>query len=368
MGPAGSVAVLVVASVASVATAEPLEPACVCSYMVVVPGPGAVVPRNAKLWVLDPTHMTAQLEGGGMVRDVEPTWDRFTHAMVFAPQLTPGHYHFHSNYFDTTFDVRDAVDTIGPRVPAVSSVSIVSGPGDAIALLSIHGHFDADTALVRVTIATNPPQIFTTVPSRLDLCETGLVARPGRVPVTVEALDVAGNPSLPVTIPVMVAATHAVPPTCHEHLTCGLGTLGTAIGRGLLSFLVFIFALAVRYARRRPLASAPKTVSLLVADQLARTVRLRGVLVMTAMVVLTPVAWAAYGPFALIGPCWVLVCFGEVVDASRIARLVDEPNAIATIGGRELMVRAGTRKTTLVVTDRAIRRASAAAVPAAKEV
>jgi hypothetical protein len=369
MGRAGSVAVLVVLGVASVAAAKPLEPACVCSHMIVVPERDAVVPQNAKLWVLDPTQLTVRLEGGGMVRNLELAWDPAVHAMAFTPQLTPGHYHFHSNYFDTTFDVRSGLDAIGPDVPAINGVSIVSGPGNAIALLSIQGRFDADTALVRVTIATNPPQIITTLPSRLDLCETGLSARPGLVQVTIEALDVAGNASLPVTIPVEVAAPdRGAPPSCHERFTCGLGNLGAAIGRGLLSLILFVGALAVRYARRRPLASAPAIVSLLVADELARGVRLRGALVMTAMVVLTPVAWAAYGAIALIGPCWVLVCLGEVVDASRIVRLVDAPNAIATIGGRELVVRSGTHKTTLVVTDRALRRASAAAVPAAKEV
>ena len=374
MGRCGVVA-LVVLAIAGSAAATPLREPCDCKEETrPVPRDGAVVPRNAKLWVLDQAYDSVQIQRVDSARhDAIPAeWDPKLGASVYTPtSLVPGRYAVSYERIPAgTFEVVDEIDTTPPARPELDRATLeIDAPRGRVDHLSVVGRFDRrDTAVIRITLDDGEShQILATTLDRLELCEPPLKTSAKSVRLTVEAIDYAGNVSPATTLELATTPSSGLPCIDH-HYGCGLGAAaGLLVGFILLMFVLCATAIAVfRRIHRGTSGEPPILVPNLVATALAKHARTRDGVVLVIVIGAVVAALSFFGEWASVGGVWALIRFSDYIVASRALALLDNGLAIAELYGTNLVVRHAGKQSAVLLSRGEIRDAHRAAVPTAK--
>jgi hypothetical protein len=360
----------------------------------VLPAEGSIdVPRNTRIWVLDPPVGPGAIEdgdatawrGNGVTEGGAQRFDldrlAGTHTYRFQVERGPS----------TQFVTRPGDDTAAPAPPAVRALALAVseyGPGTTpVVDVTLDAALDPDVVLLRVTLTSHDrtvsriltPQGLMTLGRAA--CNTELPFAAGdHVSVAISAIDLAGNESAPAVRAVEVGRAPASVPACARpyHVRCGLHLvalvyLGALVGVFLCSLLAFVWIVR----RRRAVHPGPiESVSLLVAEQLARWAQRRGGIIAAIGIVGVPALVAMdEGVFAIAST--IVGCVGlrgfcvarsvlQLIEpaAERRARLGDAAGpATAEVCGSALLVRSADDEAHLEITPRALAAARRHAVP-----
>lgn len=331
----------------------------------VAPAAGAVVPRNAKIWITGRSDVAPTIGG---VAVAVGGYDENTGVTRFTPQtLDTGPKHIYAMYRDEVITVEDRFDLTPPAAPRDVVPRVTIEPGtERVDRFVLQAVFDPETALVRITVegGNHPAKTITTTPQHLDLCRTGFEAGAGDVAITVQALDVAGNASPPVTVHavarIAMRAEHS-----DDGYRCGLGPMMIFWAKALLALIAAVIGLVVAVHRRVGASKRSTAVSSLVAEALVRRARtIDGVMVVVAIATLVA-ARTYYGGLGNMAAIWVVIRFRDYAVASRAIALIEQPLAAAELDHRNLIVSAAGKRAPVLLSRGLIRRAKLAAVPAA---
>lgn len=357
--------------------AHAIEPRrCACPQRIVLPSLGETnVPLNTKLWVLD--HSGAP--GSGSTNLNVSTVEGVAPGTLLAPntEYAPE---------GTRFTTGSEPDTTPPAAPAEVSVSILamSQPAEYMPIdsMMLYGIYDDDTALVRVDLFDGRrASTFYTTPSRLYVCAPGVSIAPGKIRVTVTALDLAGNASPPFTTEVTAEVGTGGPTITSddcgerprgaglrpEHFRCGNGSMALlllipVLAIGLLIGIVVVQLIRNARIRRTP----PVEVGLLVAEAVVRMM-LRGHLVASALGSVAIGVSLAFGSDGLALALAVIPFMGlsHALSCKLALRRLEHQGASAERRDTWLIVSDVSGKTRIRANERIFRGAVRAVLPAA---
>ena len=352
-------------------------PRCECASSFALPERGSIAPTNARIWVFDAPAIQGRLTSGTDTINLDgtPTGER---VVSFTPTLAPGAtYTFESEVASTAFTTGNGPDLVAPASPVVTSVSIDIGEvrrdgRGSITRMIFDGTFPADAPLVRITIEdTFGKVVFITTPSRHDLCDPALWVAPGKATVSFAALDLAGNESPAVTLPIEVVAKVSRLGPCSEgpRQQCSTGAMGAfmlgAVIVGGLAGMVLIFVWR-RVRGPRLDSRARESLSLLVAEHLARGARFRDGLATAIILAAIVGCWLDDARSAIFGVVGAIVFLAGFATAARALHLIELPSASAELRGSRMIVRSGSTSATINITSRGLARARRAAVPTSR--
>jgi hypothetical protein len=328
-------ALALLAALVSTATARP---ACACRTEVLLPKPGATgVPTNARFWRITPTTSTPDQRI--QVYELAPhtTYD------LSAPRLS-----------FTTGDGPDGTPPVDPRIGhvAITLDHTAAGVLHHLAELTIEGTFSTDTAAVRVALTTpSGTVVLYTTPDELNLCDVDLWLAPGNIDLAITAIDLAGNPSSPVTYnaTAMVGDEDVAP--CNEREPHWRGPcvpffLFEELAWWLLVTLAYLTPLVIvssaRARRRR--AITPEPIALPAVEALARAIRKAAILRFAAAGAAITIAMRAPAVLWYASAAIVIFIFVTGVGwdaAAKVLRLASYDGATATVRGDEVTVEVG---------------------------
>ncbi len=366
----GLVALVVVATFASPASAVAKRVTCACPARVVLPAFGATnVPINTKVWVLD--HTGAPGSAATSLR---------AFPVLGEPALEPNTEYSPDG---TRFTTGTARDTTPPAIPAgvTVGISVTSQPAEYMPIdaISLWGTYDADTALIKVDLwdGQRETTLYTTR-DRTFVCAPGVSIRPGTIRVTIRAIDLAGNESPPFQTTAAATASAGVGATteyCGEgprqgadrHFRCGTGSFALllvipVVVIGLLIGLVIVRLVRNAKIRRTP----PVAVGLLVAEAVVRMM-LRGHLVTSALGFIAIGVSVALDSRGLGFALAVIPFLGlsNALTCKLALRRLDRQGSTAERRDTWLIVSDVTGETRLRSNERVFRAAVRAALPAA---
>lgn len=300
--------------VAQVGEAQAKRIACSCPAEITLPAVRASdLPSNTQLWTLPAAADTA------------------VRSMTMNPSPFTG-----------------APDDTAPDAPHDVFVSVISSqfaapaPIDAI---SMFGQYAPDTAIIHVEIRdrNGTHQLWTT-PERRYLCFPGLALEPGRLDITIYALDLAGNASSPfhTTTETSFIAPADRDETCIEHREHHRGHGFEILGLLLLWLFFVVGWIAYLVGRRAVARRAPaEDVPVLAAEEVVRRLQ-RWQRVWTAMLAVAVLGlYAAHHDAELLAVMiapFAIAAFCRLVLVHNASRLLHRPEASAVRHGRWLCV------------------------------
>jgi len=354
------VALGVVVALAGTAVAKRSPPDCACAQHVVLPRPGAVdVPTNARLWTF----------GAGPAVITAP--DQPIQSYTLEPFT-----HYNLSNGQTSFTTGSGPDTAAPVEPGIGGVTIEVTPDGRVETFELSGKFDADTAVVQIELAGNVNRLTIYTPvDRLSLCDPQFDLTPGEYTVTVTALDLAGNESIPATLRATTTPTrsyvHCVSPRDRRRSTGFVGVLVLApFGLALGTALLLLTAARARRAARARASREP--FALPATEHLARALRLHALFVLTCIAGSAAAATLDDDLMYLVmfaSPILVVLIFQAIsrfVDATRALGLLRYDGVTAEVKYDQVEVAVGKRSVLVRASRSFVERARLRGVPRAR--
>ena len=309
-------------------------PACTCAASRVLPAPGSVdIPTNARLWRLPATSAPDQ--------------------PIASYELAP-HTHYEIRDGNTSFTTGAGRDDSAPVEPGLAMVSITLAGSDStgrkqVSILHVASMMDSDVAVVRLTFLDALGEVtYYTTPDALSVCEPDIALTAGPVRVTLTALDLAGHASGQQTIETQAILDRSYQPSCRRPVDSAIGMLlfllvPIAIVFGLVVLLVINARLSTRAA------PAPGPMAIPAVEALARTIRLRALVLLVAFAAvctytLTPADFLALA--AVSSPLLVVIAY-IALAASRALRLHRYDGVTAEARGAHVEILVGKQRVTL---------------------
>jgi hypothetical protein len=234
----------------------------------------------------------------------------------------------------------------------------------AISELRFHANVSADTALLQIVLDDRVTrQTLTTTPQATNICFPGLRLAPGKVKVSIFAIDLAGNRSEADSRMIDV-----VDPTTKDpegHVRCGIGSMGIIIfGPVLLAGLLLGLLLVLSLRHWRTQKEPGELVAPLVADHIARAAARRAASGSVAAVVAFGSSWLfGHGLLLLLVGLIACVPLTALLASRRVLRELGRERARAELRATVLIVRSADGQARLATSHRLIDQARRNAVP-----
>lgn len=248
---------------------------CTCPGPFTLPERGATgLPTNAKVWIVDAHSYIQRLE----------------------PKLEPNST-FTDDVHGIAFTTGADADTTAPDAPRDISVGIaVDAKTRRLISLSAWGNYPSDAAFIRIHVQDSAGSFeLVTTPRALFLCQSHARIAPGMARVTITAVDIAGNESIPFVT--RIEPTQAFAPA-EELDGCGNnGVYRRRHGHGFeILFYMFVYVVVLvswvivtlirRIVARRSLA---EPMTLLEGEELVRRL-MRWQVAWSAMLIVSMIA------------------------------------------------------------------------------
>ncbi|MDB4959905.1 MAG: hypothetical protein JWO36_7474 [Myxococcales bacterium] len=360
-----------------------------CPHKTLLPERNAIgVPINTKVWVIGSDTESYELSGGiGLVglREGPPS---LASKMINLPRLAANHRYAidGTTGTSTVFTTGAKADLEPPLAPHPNVfMSVLDGPTEAKAVTSFAmSGIGPDGALVRIRIDDGSHTVgFLRSGRELSTCNLGIEIIPGHVQVSVSTLDLAGNESPVVTVPVVVSVStdrptmscpHAAGPPdrpTSEGMTVRCDGGATALFFVVVTILgglvIAIVAIALMRRYRRPSEpSSSEPISLLVAEHAARSIRKRsGMFAGFGLAGLVAILAVGIPVFPWIFVIWTVPALRGYLIAQSALGVIEAAGATAEANTSTITVHAGPRIARLHLTRSELADAKRRGVPAA---